>query len=236
MKSRKTQNADLENKRGLFRDFGLVAGLGVILFLLSFKTYPPKVDNLTMDDVVIDEEIIPMTQREIKPPPPPPPAPPEVLQVVEDEIEIEEIQLESTEVDEDTEIALIEEVEEATDEVLSFVNVENKPVFPGCEDEPTEDARFQCFQRQIQVRIAQNFEFPELSRQMGSQGKVWIDFVIEKDGSISNVTIARSSGDENIDNEAVRVIRNHLPKMIPAKVGGRAVRMNYTVPINARLQ
>lgn len=236
MKTRKDDKADLENKRGLFRDLGLVVGLGIILWAFTYKSYPEGPASLEMDDVIIDEEVIPMTQRELKPPPPPPPAPPEVLQVVEDDIEIKEIELESTEIDEDTEIALIEEVEEATDEVFNFVNVENKPVFPGCEDEPTEDARFACFNRQMQVVIANNFKFPELSRQMGSQGRVWVDFVIEKDGRVSNVRVARTSGDENIDKEAVRVVREHFPKMTPAKSGGRPVRMSYTVPINARLQ
>lgn len=236
MKSRKTKSADLENKRGLYRDIGFVVALALVWVLMSYKSYPPKADDLSMDTVILDEEPIPLTQRQIQPPPPPPQAPPEVLQVVEDEIEIEETVLESTEFEESEEIALIEAVDEVSDEVFSYVNVENRPVFPGCEDEITDDARFQCFQLKLQTLIVQNFNYPELSKQMGSQGKVWIDFVIEKDGSITNAVVKRSSGDDAIDREALRIVRTVFPKMTPAKTGGRAVRMSYTVPIVARLQ
>lgn len=236
MKSRKNQKADLEPKRALFRDVGLVVALIVVLVVISWKDYPEGPKALQAQAGEFEEENIPITQPEIKPPPPPPEAPPEVLEVVENEIEIEEIELESTEVDEDTEIALIEEVEEVSDEVFDFVAVEARPVFPGCEDEPTEDARFNCFQTQVRSRIRENFEFPAIARQMGVGGKAYVNFIIERDGSISNVQIVRSSGDANIDAEAVRVVKNYLPKMTPAKVGGRAVRMNYTVPINATIQ
>lgn len=236
MKSRKTSKADLENKRGLFRDLGLVVGLLAIYVMFSWKTYPPKVEGLEITGTNDEEMIIPITQPPVEVPPPPPEAPPEVLEIVEDEVEIEEIEFESTEVTEETEIALIEEIPEASDEIMTFVSVENKPVFPGCENEATEEARFLCFQREITVTLNRNFVYPEMSKQMGSQGKVWIDFVIEKNGSVSNVTIARSSGDEYIDREAVRAVREGLPKFTPAKSGGRAVRMRYTVPINARLQ
>lgn len=236
MKSRKNFKADLENKRGLFRDIGLVVGLGAIYVMFAWKTYAPKVEALQVTGTFDDEMIVPITERPIEPPPPPPEAPPEVLEIVENDIEIEEIEFESTEVTEETEIALIDEIPEASDEIMNFVNVENKPVFPGCEDEPTEDARFLCFQTQIQTTLAKEFVFPEMSKQMGSQGKVWIDFVIERNGAVSNVTVARTSGDEYIDKEAVRSVKEGLPKFIPAKSGGRAVRMRYTVPINARLQ
>ncbi|GGH77537.1 MAG: energy transducer TonB [Bacteroidetes bacterium] len=236
MKSRKNFKADLESKRGLFRDIGLVLGLFAVYIMFAHKTYAPQVEALQVTATFDDEMIIPITERPQEPPPPPPEAPPEVLEIVENDVEIEEIEFESTEVTEDTEIALIDEIPEASDEIMTFVNVENKPVFPGCEDEPTEDAKFLCFQTQINNRLVREFEFPEMSRQMGSQGKVWIDFVIEKDGSVSNVTVARSSGDEYIDREAVRCVQQELPKFVPAKSGGRAVRMRYTVPINAKLQ
>ena len=82
--------------------------------------------------------------------------------------------------------------------------------------------------------IGKNFEFPELARQMGIQGKVYVNFVIERNGRVSSITIARGV-DKLIDDEAIRVIKK-LPTFQPAKQRGKPVRMQYTVPINARLQ
>ena len=124
--------------------------------------------------------------------------------------------------------------EDAEDEIFNFASVENKPIFPGCENLATEDEMFMCFNQNIMQHIGKKFEFPELARQMGIQGKVYINFVIEKNGKVSNVTIARGV-DKLIDDEAIRVIKL-LPKFIPAKQRGKPVRMQYTVPINARLQ
>jgi protein TonB len=91
-----------------------------------------------------------------------------------------------------------------------------------------------CFQKKMQEHVAKNFVFPEMARQMGISGKIFVNFVIEKDGSISNVTVARGV-DKSLDDEAVRVIKK-LPKMQPAKQRGKPVRMQFTMPINARLQ
>jgi protein TonB len=84
------------------------------------------------------------------------------------------------------------------------------------------------------THIGKNFKFPEMARQMGIQGRVFVNFVIEKDGSISNVTVARGV-DPLLDDEAMRVVKG-LPRFQPAKQRGKPVRMQYTVPINAKLQ
>lgn len=116
----------------------------------------------------------------------------------------------------------------------SFAVVESKPVFPGCEDEESEDARFQCFNTGIMKHIAHSFRFPEAARQNGIQGRIYISFVIEKDGAISNVYVPRGVH-QTLDLEGMRVICD-LPQMIPAQQRGKPVRMQYTVPINAKLQ
>lgn len=234
MKSRKSEKANIESLKGVFILSGLVVSLAMTYVAFEWKTYEGGVMDLGQLDVNIEDEIIPITQRQNTPPPPPPPAAPEVIQIVDDEVEIEEIEFESTETDESTEIQLIEEVGEETDEVLNFVNVENKPVYPGCEKESTEDDKFRCFQLQIAKFVAKEFQFPEMARQMGIQGKVWVSFVIEKDGSVSGIKVERGV-DKLLDEEAIRVVKK-LPKFIPAKVGGRSVRMSYSLPINAKLQ
>lgn len=233
MKSRKTYNADLENKRGLMLWVGRALALGIILYVIEMRQYEKELMDLGTVDVELEDEIAIATEREVPPPPPPPPAaPPEVIQIVENNLEIEEVDFESSEMEEDEVMEIFEE-EEETDEVFNFMVVENKPIFPGCEDEATEDGKFQCFNRNIMLHIKKHFEFPELARQMEIQGKVYVNFVIEKDGSVSSVQIARGV-DKLIDDEAIRVIKK-LPKFIPAKQRGRPVRMQYTVPINATL-
>ena len=94
---------------------------------------------------------------------------------MENDLEIEEVEFESTETDESEEIEIVEEVEE-DDEIFNFAVVENKPVFPGCEKRATEDEKFMCFNQEIMKHIGKNFEFPELARQMGIQGKSICEF------------------------------------------------------------
>ena len=234
MQNRKTFLADLENKKGLFLQIGLVLALASVWTAFEWKTYKDGPGSLGDLETVIDDEAVLITQRNTPPPPPPPPAPPEVLNIVEDDkMDIEEIQMESTEIDNDDVFELLE-IDVNQDEVFNFVNVENKPIFPGCEDLATEDERFNCFNIKIRQFVGKNFEFPEMAKQMGIQGKVWVSFIIEKDGKVSDITIERGV-DKLLDDESVRVVTK-LPKMIPAKVGGRSVRMRYSLPINAKLQ
>ena len=120
------------------------------------------------------------------------------------------------------------------EEIFNFAVVETKPIFPGCENKATEEEKFMCFNQGIMKHIGENFEFPELARKMGIQGKVYVNFVIEKNGKVSSVTMARGV-DKLIDDEAMRVIRM-LPTFVPARQRGKPVRMQYTVPINARLE
>jgi protein TonB len=131
-------------------------------------------------------------------------------------------------------VEVIEMEEEDSDEVLSFAVVESVPVFPGCESAKTNDEKKACFQKELLKYVSKNFNFPEMARQMGISGKVYINFVIEKDGSISGVTVARGV-DKMLDDEAVRVVKS-LPKMTPAQQRGKPARMSFMLPINAKLQ
>lgn len=235
MQPKKSEKADLENYRGLFMQFGLVVALLLCIVMIEWKTYDQSVANLGELDVEIEDEIIPITQRDIAPPPPPPPPPPEIIEVVEDDVELEEeLEMQTTETDMMEEVEVIEIEEEVSDEVLSFAVVESVPVFPGCEDAKDNNERKLCFQQNILRFVSRNFEFPEMARQMGIQGRVYVNFVIERDGSVSNVEVVRGI-DALLDDEAVRVVKK-LPKFTPAKQRGKPVRMSFTLPINAKLQ
>lgn len=235
MKPKKNPEADLERFRGMFFQAGLVIALIISIVAIQWDSGGDDLANLGELEVAVDDEIIPITQRQTAPPPPPPPPPPEVIEVVEDDVELEEeLEIQSTETDETEEVEVIEMEEEVSDEVLSFAVVESVPVFPGCESASTNEEKKACFQRQILKYVSKNFNFPEMARQMGIQGRVYVNFVIEKNGSISNVEVVRGV-DPLLDDEAARVVKT-LPKMTPAKQRGKPVRMSFTLPINAKLQ
>ena len=131
MEPKKNPKVDLEKKRGLFMQIGLVVSLLIVLGAFEYRTYEKVVSSL--GDLVLDaefEEEIENTFREKSSPPPPPPPPDEIV-IVEDDEEIEEVEIEDTESDEDLEV--IEEEEETTDEI--FMVVEDMPRFEGCTDE-----------------------------------------------------------------------------------------------------
>ncbi|MCH8553950.1 MAG: energy transducer TonB [Schleiferiaceae bacterium] len=232
--NRKNPEVDLEKKKGLYGQIGLVVALGVIWAVLSWKTYEPDLIDLGEVAIILDDEIIPITQRQTTPPPPPPSAPAEVIQIVDDEIELEDFEFEPVDTDPVDIVEFVETVGEVSDEIFNFAVVENRPVFPGCENEPTEEAKFQCFQQSLMRFVGKEFKFPEMARKMGISGKVFVTFVIEKDGSISNVVVARGV-DKLLDDEAIRVVKK-IPNMTPAKQRGKPVRMSYTLPINAKIQ
>ena len=236
MEQKKNPKADLESYRGLFILVGLVFALVVSIVAIEWKTYEKKTAGLgEMEKAETDDEVIPITQRNIKPPPPPPP-PPEQIEVVEDDVELEEeLDIASSETDETEEVEFIEMEEETSDEVLNFAVVESVPVFPGCEDKKTNAEKKACFEKQIFKYVNNNFEFPDIAREMGLSGRIYVNFVIEKDGSISNAEVVRGVDENTLDKEALRVVRN-LPEMKPAKQRGKPVRMSFTLPINAKLQ
>jgi protein TonB len=157
-----------------------------------------------------------------------------VIEVVEDEEEVEETVIESTETNEDEIIEVEEvEIEEEFDDVdVPFAVIEDVPIFPGCEKVAKSERR-KCFQEQMNKHIRRNFRYPEIAQEMGIQGRVYVNFIISKDGSISNIRMR--GPDKNLEKEAQRII-SKLPSMIPGKQRGRAVRVPFSIPITFRLQ
>jgi len=232
MQIKKSPKANLETRRGMFLQIGLVLAISASLLAFEWKSYEKSATDLgTMELALEDDEVIPVTQREIKPPPPPPP-PPEIIQIVEDDVEIEvELEIEETDSDED-EIIEIEE-EEEDDEVFNFAVVEDKPIFPGCEDVSKEE-RYTCFQQGIMKHIRNNFKYPAIPKEMGVSEKIFVQFVIDKSGRITKATVVRGE-DKHLRKEALRLV-NSIPKLQAAKQRGKSVPCSFTVPINFKLQ
>ena len=216
MEPKKNPEISLENKKGLFFQMGLIITLVIVLVAFEWKSYEKveyNLGQLNLED--LEEEIIPITKQEVKPPPPPPP-PPEVIEIVEDEVEIEdELEIEDTESDEDIAI----EIEEEADDEF-FMVVENMPEFPGGD-------------LGLMNYIRKNVKYPPIAKEYNITGKVYVSFIVDKTGSVTNVKIVRGV-DKNLDAEALRVVKS-LPKYKPGKQRGKPVRVMFTIPINFTL-
>ncbi|MEK6153294.1 energy transducer TonB [Flavobacteriaceae bacterium 3-367] len=240
MKPKKNPKADLNRDSGLF----FVIGLTVVLFLtwraLEMKTYDKDQQIVEMIQVIdeLKNEEAPKTENVKAPPPPPPPAAPEIIEIVEDEAEIEETVIESTETSQD---AVIEEpiidvddvaVEEEEEEIsVPFAVIENVPIFPGCEG-GTNEERKTCFQEKIQEHINKNFKYPASALEMGTQGKVFVLFTIDSKGIVSQ--IKTRGPDRVLEKEAHRIIAS-LPQMTPGRQRGKNVSVPYSIPINFKM-
>ncbi len=227
MEIKKSPKADLENKKGIFFEAGLALALAILLLAFEWKSSTEEVSLFdTVAEPPAEEEIIPITQQMLKPPPPPPAAPKlsDLLNIVEDESNIDE-ELEIEDADDDSDNQEPQNLDDFGDygdadtgDEDIFMVVEDMPQFPG---------------GNVTKWIAKNVKYPQLAQENGIQGKVFIKFVIEKDGSITDVQVSRGV-DASLDKEAVRVIKA-MPKWKPGKQRGKAVRVSYTLPINFQL-
>lgn len=227
MEVKKTPKADLESKKTVFLQIGLVVVLSLVLVAFEWTSTDVNVDfSLQDEDIEVEEEIIPITrQEEVKPPPPPPPpAVADILNIVEDDVELdEELEIMDTEMSQDDIVDFSNMVfeEETRDEGEIFMIVEEMPEFPGGSEA-------------LQKYLAQSVRYPVIAQENGIQGRVYIQFVINQNGEVTNADILRGV-DPSLDREALRVVEA-MPKWKPGKQRNRPVRVSYTVPINFVLQ
>ena len=233
MEIKKNPKSNLENYSKIFMQIGLVLALFVTYAAIEKKTYDRNIGDLgTVNMNAEMEEEIPITERvePVKPKTPPPPAP-EKIEVVEDEKEVEETVIESTETDETEaveveEIVEIEEVEEVVEDV-SFMIIEDVPVFPGCKGSKNELKA--CFSKMVQKHFQRKFN-ADLPNELGlsaGRKKVYIGFKIDRNGNIVNVN-ARAPHPK-IKSEVIKVMKL-LPKMKPGKQRGKPVGVKYSIP------
>ena len=229
MKPKKTEKADLENRRGLYLEIGLVVVLVAALVAFNVKSYDNKKIEVVQRTAADETEEMGIQTQDDTPPPPPPPEQPEVtteLNVIEDDAESEnEIGIVNAEVTDKTEnieiTPVVVEQDEEEDEQVIFQVVEQDPEFPGGVEA-------------LYKFIQSNIKYPQLAKENNITGRVFVTFVVEKDGSVSNVKAARDIGG-GCGAEAVRVVKS-MPKWTPGKQRGKAVRAAYTLPVNFTLQ
>ena len=235
MEVKKNPKADLNRDSGLFFVIGLALALFITWRALEHKTYPSEEQFVEILEVTEDlKEEVPITETINTPPPPPPPQAPEIIEIVEDAAEIEETVIESTEINQETvveEVVKVDDVEvaELEEEIsVPFSVIENVPIFPGCENLTDNEERKACFQDKVQEHIIREFKYPPVAIELGIQGRVYVQFVIDTQGHITNV---RTRGpDVGLEQEAARIMAS-LPQMTPGKQRGRAVRVPYNIPV-----
>ena len=178
MELKKNDQVNLEKRKGVFFQLGLVIAISLMLIAFEWTSGGLSENEFdTGNTEQIEEEIIPITRQE-QPEPPKPPEPPkvtEVLQIVEDDVELEdELQLEDFEIDQETEVEIMEftEEEEEVEEAEIFFIVEDMPSFQG------------KGQDGFRTWIGNNLQYPEIAAENGISGRVFVKFVVEPDGSI----------------------------------------------------
>ena len=229
MEIKKSEKANLENKKLLFVEIGLI--LSLLIVYIAFEWTSKETNTSILEDnteVLIEEEII-STNMET---PPPPPAAPKIpvlsdqIDIVDDEIELEDDMFMNLEDDASLGVEIMDyvEVEEEVveEEAIPFQLVEEKPSFQGGDANQ--------FSKWVNSRLV----YPEIAKENGVQGRVTLQFTVEKDGTVTKVKVLRGV-DPSLDKEAVRVV-SMSPKWKPGKQRDRAVPVTYTFPVIFQLR
>ena len=229
MELKKSPKANLETKKALFTEIGLVAALAVVLFAFEYKTTEKAVSTLEEEVYIpVEEEIIPITQ-ETPPPKPDMPKIPQLsdeIDIVSDEIQVEDIIINTEDIaDMGVEVmdyvAEVEE-EEIIEEALPYKSVEVEPSFQG--------GTANDFSKWVQQRLV----YPEIALENGISGTVILYFEVDKDGNLINVKVLRGV-DKSLDDEAVRVVKSS-PKWSPGRQQDIAVKCQYQFPVTFQLR
>ena len=228
MEIKKTPKADLENKKSTWMLIGYVIVLAFMFIAFEWTKRDIKIDtSQALTDLYFEEEMVPITEQEEKVAPHPPEVAPinETLEIVADDADVEETVIASSE---ETGKAVevkyvpVTVVEEEPEEQTIFEVVEQMPEFPN------------GGMAGLMQFLSKNIKYPTIAQENGTQGRVTVQFVVNKDGSIVDAKVIRGV-DPYLDKEALRVIGT-MPKWKPGMQRGKPVRVKYTVPVMFRLQ
>ena len=228
MEIKKTPKADLENKKSTWMLIGYVIVLAFMFIAFEWTKRDIKIDtSQALTDLYFEEEMVPITEQEENVAPPPPEVAPinETLEIVADDADVEETVIASSE---ETGKAVevkyvpVTVVEEEPEEQTIFEVVEQMPEFPN------------GGMAGLMQFLSKNIKYPTIAQENGTQGRVTVQFVVNKDGSIVDAKVIRGV-DPYLDKEALRVIGT-MPKWKPGMQRGKPVRVKYTVPVMFRLQ
>lgn len=230
MQIKKSPKADLENRKGLFLEIGLIISLLITVgaFLYAPKEY--RIEQVDLQYAPIEEEITEITRQEQKAPE----APKKIeIKVFNDILDIvtndTKITTEISFLDEfdagmeiETTAAVVEVEEEEIEEDQPFIKVEKMPTFRGGD--------LNQFRNWVQGRL----RYPQIAQENGISGRVTLSFVVERDGTVTNIQVLQSP-DRSLAEEATRVVGNS-PKWEPGMQSNKPVRVKYTLPVVFQIQ
>jgi periplasmic protein TonB len=229
METKKSNRADLEKKKVLFLQLGLIVSLGLALAAFEWEIPDYKSTGLPGGTIIhFEDDYTSIQTKQLTPPPPAIPKPATEFMIVDNSVEVEDFTLPDFGADEGeinpiyTRVvipALPDEKPAIENEI--FINVGKMPEYPG-----GEEALFKF--------LAQNISYPPEAREAGAQGTVYLSFIVEKDGSVSHVKVLRGVG-FGCDEEAVRVI-SRMPKWSPGMQRTMPVRVSFNMPIAFKLK
>lgn len=225
METKKSFKADLGNKRSLFLEIGLLAALALVIAAFSYTPAEYEIKHVDLGYMPVDEGYLPVNTPE-----PPRQAPhrieiktvTDLLQIVPNDEQIK-VDIDFRDFEADALVApMVPVKEEEVVEEQIFLTVESMPKFMGGD--------LDAFRRWV----SQNVRFPQIALDNGVHGRVVLEFVIEKDGSLTNIKVLQAP-DRLLSEEAVRVLKTS-PKWVPGKQRDRTVRVKYTLPVDFRVQ
>ena len=229
---KKYAEADLSKVRTVLLAFGAIVAFSSSIYALTWRDKPQQVEEFVMEAIDDELEIEAPQTEQVKPPPPPPP-PPEIQVVEDDEILEDEPEIEDIEIEEDEIIEVPDIIEEeVVVEQEIFTIVEDMPKFKGCENLSGNEATT-CTNTEIQKFIAKNIVYPPMALENDIEGKVFVRFVVNPKGEVIDVTIAKGA-DSLLDNAALKLVKT-MPKFTPGKQRGKAVPVQYIIPINFKI-
>lgn len=230
MEAKKTKKADLESKKGLFIQIGLIASLIIMIALFEWSSKDATQATLVDTREVVEEDQMPLPEEEQPEPEQIAPVPimSDELNIVDENVDINTDLDFTSEADKSFAVQAVDYVkkeetaEEEVEEIIPFALVENKPEFQGGD------------YNKFTAWVNQRLKYPEDAVENGVQGKVIVRFVIDRDGSLKNATVIKKLH-PSIDKEALRIV-NSSPKWTPGKQRTRTVPVTLDFPISFALQ
>jgi protein TonB len=254
MKIKKNPKYDLSKYSLIFLQIGLIISLSFSLYMIERKT--PVKEEKEVEYVyfnLIETESAPITEIANLLPPPPPPAPapmPTAFEIVDDNLDIQEVNIGSTETNQnesidvdaysntgegDGEVVAVGDVGDVKEEIadIPFSVIETAPVYPGCESLKSNEERKECMSRKVNEFVHKKIDMDVASDlKLSGTHRIFIAFKIDDTGSI--VDIAARAPHPKLESEGIRVVKM-LPDMKPGEQRGRPVGVLFSLSIIVKI-
>lgn len=222
MEIKKSPKADLQNRKGLFLEIGLIISLSLVIAAFLYAPDEYRIEAVEQEVVIVEQEIVEITRNELKPPAPPQKVEikvyNDILDIVTNDTEVKtDISFDEFMDGLDMDVSYVVQEEEEIEEDTPIIKAEQMPTFQGGD--------LMKFREWVQKRL----RYPQIAQENNIAGRVTLSFVIEKDGTLTNIEVMQSP-DRSLSEEAIRVLKTS-PKWEPGRQRNQPVRVKYTLPV-----